>query len=905
MRGARGSGAVACAALLCAVMLPASARTEAGIEVAERLHSRAPDVTSALEGQLVTDVAGRRLYEVRPDSQAFSEIVVDAYDLDTLEHLGSAVVDDGVRQGALAIPVDEVRHRLFVTYFRYPLLISPEPWMAVVDGRTLEVRSRHRLTDVLRGGQIFAMSYFAPEDKLYILGEMVSPLVSPGDSATNTTILVQWDVSSGSVDWSYPVPSCQRPLGTNVSNGIPGPLGRSIDRPAVYFACTVNTPVANYRFPGTPAVVRVTILPGATQAQSNAFTTQAFPIGGEFYAGLYDPGSDRVFLVNKAFGAEGATAFDGRRGVFLGTIALDRAPSQLGLDPETGRLAFVDGDARGGLTIADGRATPLPQGLFFSAVRSGRGGLMQIDPPTRRYFMKFWPGDLDLQRTGDKPYYVILRDRVPTAAPQAPPDPDRNTDDIDEMPGITGVNYAVGAQAFGARSLSVGGLGAVQDNLIGIELGFSIRQRLSGLDRLLPVHPRLGDPFWPSPGDRDVFFARVQKAFVSTGEASAKAIAVDRDPNTDGDLFSLSNPSGPNPDPSDPDLTGDPQNLNRTGVQAAFPWGPGECVDFGGEASTDARQEAGGRVTVSCDQGAERVEATAEHRAPDAGGVAVYASFADTRAWRDPDRGGVAAASAEAWGIRVGPVLWVSRVATAAEAQARGRPGTAKGAFARVVEGVRVADPRDGRTLFACSTADDCRHRLGDAVRAVDLATAGRVRIAFPEPDATAIAGTPGGFEALVRKDADDFLEEKATNNDERFEVPGMVVTLFNDNHSRSRQVYQFAAVEAEAHYGIFRLPGGAADPGSLGSPGVDVLSVAVAPRTEGPPAFDPAPVDVGVLDEVDEIRTVVERFVAGLRLALTTPGGFLLALTVWGFLAAPVYLLVRRRQVRAVLGGS
>lgn len=905
MRGARGSCAVACAALLCAVMLPASAsRTQAGIETVDRLHTRAPDVTSALEGQLVTDVAGRRLYEVRPDSQAFSEVVVDAYDLDTLDHLGSAAVDDGVRQGALAVPVDEVRHRLFVTYFRYPLLISPEPWMAVVDGRTLEVTSRHSLTDVLRGGQIFAMSYFAPEDKLYILGEMVSPLVSPGDSASNTTVLVQWDVSSGSVDWSYPVPSCQRPLGTNVSNGIPGPLGRSIERPVVYFACTVNTPVANYRFPGTPAVVRVTILPGADQAQSNAFTTQAFPIGGEFYAGLYDSGSDRVFLVNKAFGAEGATAFDGRRGVFLGTIALDRAPAQLGLDPDTGRLAFVDGGARGGLTVADGRATPLPQGLFFSTVRSGRGGIMQIDPPTRRYFMKFWPGDLDLRRTEEKPYYEVLRDEVTTPEPPASPDPDRNTADIDEDPGVTGVNFAVGAQAFGARSLSVGGLGAVQDNLIGIELGFSIRQRLSGLDRLLPVHPETGDPFWPSPGDRDVFFARVEKAFLSAGEASAKAIAVDRDPNTDGDLFSLSNPSGPNPDPSDPDLTGDPQNLNPTGAQVALPWGPGECVDFRGEPAEDTRQEAGGRVAVSCDQGAERVEASAEHRSPDAGGVSVYASFADARTWRERDRGGVSSASAEAWGIRVGPVLWVSRVATAAEAQARGRPGTAEGAFARVVEGMRVADPRDGRTLFACSTADDCRDRLDDAVRAVDLATAGRVRIAFPEPDTTAIKGTPGGFEALVRKDADDFLEEKATNNDERFEVPGMVVTLFNDNHSRSRQVYQFAAVEAEAHYGIFRLPGGASDPGAIAPLPADVLSVAVAPRTQAPPAFDPAPGDGGGA-QVDEFRTVVERFVDGLRLALTTPGGFLVALTVWGFFAAPVYLLLRRRQARTALGGT
>src|SRR5205085_878140 len=91
---------------------------------------------------------------------------------------------------------------------------------------------------------------------------------------------------------------------------------------------------------------------------------------------------------------------------------------------------------------------------------------------------------------------------------------------------------------------------------------------------------------------------------------------------------------------------------------------------------------------------------------------------------------------------------------------------------------------------------------------AINAAFPGRMRLDFPQPDAALAKGSPGGYEALVQRRADQQVQEVQLNEQpaDRVEVPGMVVTAYQDNYVPSRTIAYLGGVEAEAYYGIYLL---------------------------------------------------------------------------------------------------
>jgi hypothetical protein len=136
-------------------------------------------------------------------------------------------------------------------------------------------------------------------------------------------------------------------------------------------------------------------------------------------------------------------------------------------------------------------------------------------------------------------------------------------------------------------------------------------------------------------------------------------------------------------------------------------------------------------------------------------------------------------------------------------------------------------------------------------------------------------------------------LNDHPTN---RREVPGLLVTIYEDNIVPSRTLAYFAGVEAEAYFGIHLLdegdgfggPGGPGGPGGNGT-GATGPGQAGAPGTSGPGSA------LSQLPTVAPTGGVLGGVRHGLQVLANSLSRTLRLFGVWAILLVPVYLSARR----------
>jgi hypothetical protein len=254
------------------------------------------------------------------------------------------------------------------------------------------------------------------------------------------------------------------------------------------------------------------------------------------------------------------------------------------------------------------------------------------------------------------------------------------------------------------------------------------------------------------------------------------------------------------------------------------------------------------------------------------------------------------------------PILQIGEIEAAAEAWAHGRPKTA---------GTMRPDPiiRNIRVNGDEKCATNCDIR--SVASMINDALPGTLRISVPRPDAEAATGSPGGYEASVKRDSSEHIEDVQLNEqpDTRLELPAMVVTVFADNNRSSRLVIELAGLEAEARYGIYALAndldssgtetGLPATSGSLGDLGASLGGLLAPPSSPLMASAGSAPADSGARVG-QSTRGPLNRLVRALRSPweLFWGANATEKLVVWGLLLSPVYLASRRALLvrRAVL---
>ena len=902
-----------------------------------------PSEMFAARRHLEIDAGARRLFEIGQLEQRAGMTIV-ARDLDGFAEIGRITIPGSQSGfGGRLSAVDELRHRMYVLY---PLGHADDAavrdvlgqrqsgqvideavrvlfGVAVIDTLRLRVVGSGSLALMQPALQqdrqesnflgIKAMSYFRDggRDLLYFVTEI--PLGVGNLAVSNHSVVVhQVDVSrlldvatsASAVDWSHPVPQC----GLTMARDVPGIVFRSAVTPTLTIPCRQGG--AQGILPGgqpleTPGVVQITLTPGDTPADTSRFTTDLYAISGNLQWGqtVVDPGTERLMVQIDGSTTEAAIwVFDIPSASWVGLVSLPQVFASggtmaLGVDVALSRLYAVsraDPSARGASTIAASstRAAGSDQGRLVSLTPTPTPGKGKpaIDPVRHRLVVAAQGG------------YLVLRDTIPPRAEIAAADPDANTLDVRES-ARTDVNFVGGAQAYGMRIRWVGGRRGVERNANAVvENPPSFLQPNTG--GILPPPP--------AEGTRDVHLARVIHTTLTNGEAAAHATGGQRDlENTDADLGGW---TGYLRRWGGPDLT-----------DQRWPYPTVDCADFG--SADDKRQGADYGAAVTCDRGGTTVTAVAVDESFQRGEVLRYGQArARSTVVRDPVRGVVSVAEAEIVGLELmgritlpdadQPVLaavaGIGRVVTRAETWATGRSHSSNGVgagsrFERTLEDVWMV--QDGQRRSICgslnATSEDVEgeqrcdaHTVAEAFnRTLGL----RVRVEAPDPEPMRARGTPGGFEALIVRDPFERANDAAVNgeaDERRLEVPGLVITAFNDGRVPSRVVVSLAGVSAESHYGIFLVSQAAPffrpPPAAPGS----VPPVSTGTGGGAPPAVGGSEGDEGGIPQV--LRKTFE----GIRLTLASPVRALRVAGLWGFLAGPLVLWLRRKRLGIPVGG-
>jgi hypothetical protein len=767
----------AAVAALCALALlapvaaskPRGGAGRGGLTILGRLEQ--PPIEQVQQGQIVqVDPARNKLFYVyMNDLDGLAAWLVE-YDLRT-------PVPSFVRSGRIGgggeIPtpspystaVDSARNRL--------LFLRPnqagENTILVVDTKRFEPHATWSLTRAVPGFFPMGMTYSPVDDRIYVVGEMTQSLVvANGGSGQKVlgpgTSIVALDAKTGAFTWATPLPECQQALYTL---GVGALVARSAHRPALHVACSTGGSGAGDAFPGQAGLIRVTVDPKAGPGDALAFPREFFPISGSYFSGAYrgiaafDPKTDRFFLQSLARSTPGAWVFDGRLSAWVGFItAPDSRNYWAGLNTGTGKFYMGSPGSSGEvedsyLLVADGRATPVPQGGLAKLRVSG---FMPTDPSTNRVFVPTLHGS----RSG---YYhwTVVRDDTPEADPLRPPDYDALTSDIEETD-KTVTNYSGGVNGYGARAVLIGGYrGAL--NFAGQYVTISqLRQ-----------------------GDRGLTAARVPSLDLRPVGASATAHALVEDSSTEAEL-------------KDP-------------VGVEWPWTPASCLDGSGEVVESSGGGSGGEATVRCDLAKSAVTAESSFGAVSGQGFRIGRSTFSASARRDPDLGVVTTSTATVRGVDLAPpaggTVSIAEVVATAVTSAHGRPGTAKATWERTLSGVVVRDA-EGKVVqrvgeCTSSVKEEQCPRLARQINSV-LGT--RMQVDFFRPD---VVRTPAGaFAGIQQTDGQYFNGRTVNGQGTSFTsesgsraVPALQVTVYNDSVERSRLLLQLASIQTNSIYTI------------------------------------------------------------------------------------------------------
>jgi hypothetical protein len=835
-----------CVGLVCgALSVPAGAAQDTGVS---EVGFFTPSVVNPV---YVGDVAAyRNGLRLVVDAPSRTLLAVDRtggvaqYDLDTLRARSTAVLDTG---GAPQTAVDEPEQARVLL-----AVASGGQGTATTSIQALELQ-HGRLVDGGRlaigptdlGGPEQAVVALAPQPgstRVYALSMSFAASL-PVPRSVHVSLLDLAGIRTGAARtvWSTALSGCITTQTPGAGIFETGAFGLSSATAALYVGCstTGGTPGLPAKSPDPVGVARLALDPGSGSSAPQAGATTFFPFPGVINGmGVWDPAASRLVLeANTNGSAETLYSFDTATNRYVGAVGVgNNALAALGADLVHHRMYALG--AGTGLVAADLEPLPVDAGQLYRAFATHRGSplpmpALPVDPRTGRLFLNYGLGG-----------FTVLRDAHQYYERRAAQDPDAGTSDLPESPTRTGASVAAEAQAYGAVYRQVGGVHNLLVNAVVVDPGDT-----------LPV----------SGGTRELDAAYLHRLTLDTGSVSGAAIGLDRDrANTQAD-----------------------EGKVPPGTPVAWPFTSAACSDFGGTPRSSEASDA----RVTCNAGSETVTSTAAvgltqaTSGVPADGVAV--SRAEyTAALQRTRLGSVSTVTTTVQGVSVlGGVLRIGRVQVVAQARAHGRPGTAAASFTRSVTGVEL----NGTPLC---TAECDLTALADEV---NTALAGRVHIEFPQPDATLAKGSPRGAVAMIRRSTADQLEEVLVNQQDpsRVEVPGVEVTLYQDNTLPERTVVMLAGAGVEAHYQIYPLAreargsspvppvvrGGLPVP-SLSGPSAPAVTPVVAADAQ-PRAASPRGPLSGVLDTV--------------RLRWNGLPAVLRLLAVWSVLLLPVYLSSRR----------
>ena len=638
----------------------------------------------------------------------------------------------------------------------------------------------------------------------------------------------------------------------------------------------------------------------ATKPDSTQEKVVVAPAGVSNWA--VDNKSGRMFLVNDSAESD-AWVYEAASNAFVGIIALSPKGSleaggmSLGVDEASGRL-YARAPSYG-LMITAAAQDPVPQADVYPQLGAGSTFRLLVDAPRHRLFsLRGVSGS-----GASKDAYDIIA--VPPPRPTPPrEDPDSRTAQVDEAPDKTVAQYGGNASAYGLRVLLARGVsGAVPSNG-NKDVGNLYRDANS----------------YCGFTDRELVLSRVAKTEFSNTSRFAKAAAVDLDNATVVDMKSPSRCDIYNAyKGSTPSLqnivglfttTGVLGDLDAAGVPASTTVNdnasPRTSWDYTAAdcSKKDGQDEAGpnsaplvGETSVECTKGDE-ITAKAEGRLkPNASlDITVSRATTSTRVYRDKEKGLVSVATARLEGVRIGEIS-IGYIENTATAFAKGRAGKA---------GTVFKPPRigyvEGNGIPSCTDACD----IDKVVDALNNALSGRVEFRQINPEARLAKGSPGGYEAGIIKSAKQQASDNSLSGDKSVEIPALEMVVYNDNTQvgRARQVYQFAGVRADSHYGIQVVGQGFGGFASVG----DVIDASTGEVLESAPSLpnggEPLAVRMPTVKE-NVLKRTIRQSAAGadysLRLIFSNPREALGMATVWLLMWGPFVASRRRRALQAV----
>jgi hypothetical protein len=664
--------------------------------------------------------------------------------------------------------------------------------------------------------------------------------------------------------WTQALTNCRVPATASTTPSSKAGLGYAPAAHAAYFGCSSVNGQGIYQPPDPIGIGKVVFRAGGSTPVFDHF--ELFPKAADFTSNgsssMFDPASQRLVISesNTNRGTQ-VDAFQTGDDAFVGSAgAGGNAVNQWGLDPVHGRFYFAEANDRVGIAEFDTQATPLAQGATYPQYQNPPdikgsnyilklGAQIAVDPKTSRLLVDYATASTGKALT----YLNVFRDEVPYFHELPPPNPDANTLNVPERAGVTVAQYSGSAQGYGAIYRQVGGIGNLAYNVFPI----------FNYDSALPI----------GGGTREFDAGYLGKLTLDGSEASAAAIADQTDStNTGADLQT---------------------------AHATWPFPQVSCVDFGG--TRKAVQEPG--ATAECNQGSHTAAASALGGGsvatiagtalgrPSSSAATVFnvgSSSVSARISMGAGHGTQTSVSSITRGITLlAGEVQIGELITSVTARAHGRPGTAHAVFTRGLQDVRLG----GRLICAASCSAD------SVAATINAELPGRLRVDFPTPDPAPAKGSPGGYQAVVQRRLDQQVQEEQVNEQptDRVEVPGMVVTVYEDNVVPSRTIGYFAGVEAEAYYGIYLLNSGGGGAGPSTNPAAPSTgpTAGVAPPPLAPtlPSAMNTPlpyVAVGPGRVLGAVRH-------GLHVLVNAFGRFFRLFGVWLLLLVPVYLSSRR----------
>ena len=837
-------------------------------------------------GTLLQVVQARQLWQFYNHPQDGQQTGVVVRDLDSLRIVGTLVLDGALKRasgnpsggGDWAHAVDDKGTRLW-------LLQNLGQHLYEIDLRTFAVTKRllPGSSTVLFPFTVGGMTYDRFLDDMLVLYGGPSATLAANANA----FLYRMDVSVPApatfpreeLAKMYRFRACSGPVTSTDSGSDTSNWDILVTEPYLYVPCQ--------RAGHTVIVVRTPRPDG--NSPDHPEDVAAGPVYGSSV--LADDGSGRLFVTTIR---REIWAFETSTMSFVGVVATgpDETTSftGFGLDTETGRFFFQS--KHFGMGVAEGRFFPIPQARTMPKQVTGQERIWS-DARTNRLFVL--DGDTNAKATA---YTIYRTDAAPTPPP--PPDPDRNTADVAEKDGVTEARYNATGSGYGTRVVWARGIATVPP--------------APTLGVVAPTADQIKTLGWACGfTDRQLVAGRVAKAEYDTGSTAAQAVAADVDDATKQDLGK----------PSRCDMQKFQLGPALTQLDGKESW------DYEAAAcATSTNDELGvksdgkggdldlGPSTVECPLPGQKLAARAESRVD--GPIQVDRSFTETSIGRDVS-GVTSKVTAVAQGVSINlseftdlPAIRIGEIRSTAVSSANGRPKRQNLSNHTVtISDVYVGD--EAVCTGVCPTPQDLEERLnvlvfGRAVFRTGLGdNSGR--------DRTLLEGSPRGAQTAVQKSMARQASDRALVGDFTVEVPGLEMTVFNDNTSwgRARQVYQFAGVASSSTYNIVMRPTfGSFDDDSGLPEDVQVTDADGTPFTElvdnlpgtSETSFSTAPA-AGRRDSDDQggLVGVLKAVGRGLRLFLTSPRTALLLLTAWALLSSPAVLSRRRRLLAGVRG--